>query len=770
MQYEPKEVEAPLRVVPSRQVAAAAQETEISTEVVLLDRIRTFWVFCLRHKLLLIFGGLVGAASAVYWLDSKQPIYRAEAKVIIQEKAPRVLSNVKEVVELGSGRGYQSALRFYESQYRFIQSSEVAEMVIDRMNLWNSEHLLGLDSPGNTLTAEEKRERLASANLAKVLANRVEVSPLKKTMIVGIAFSDPDPEFAIAVSNSVAEAYRDHNLNVKRRVVQDATRELKTLMDEWEQKYQAANQAIRAYESEHDLGTIPNSRKTNDERLATLSAELTRTRIDRIQAQSRVATLRRYKKLKNLGDIQAAELLRDPLLQQLKTQLAQLEADLAGLQSSYLEQHPKILELTQRRDSLHKSARQHITNLVKSVTKELKRVRKVESGLEKELEQARLSDRSIANIERGYEVLAEEEKQSQTQFEEIRNRYVETTMSVQVETNNVRVLETATSARVIWPRRRMVMAFAVGLALIIALILSGLLEYADSTIKSWEELQERMGLKVLGVLPVIEEEEEEEEQVGSDGEIVRRRFRDMFIHENRRSHVAEAFRAVRTNLLFMSTTRPLNSLMITSADPSEGKSTIAINTSVAMAISGSKVLLVEADMRRPRLRKTFGLDGERGLTTCLAGTGSIAEDVQHSDVENLHVLPCGPLPPNPAELLHTERFMTVKAEMESVYDIVIFDSPPVNPVADALVLGGKVDACLLVVRAHRTSRHALQNALRQLQDVGIPILGSVLNHREVPKNSYKYRGQGYGYGYGYGYSYGKGEGYGYESLEEEEVS
>jgi capsular exopolysaccharide synthesis family protein len=566
----------------------------------------------------------------------------------------------------------------------------------------------------------------------------------------------------------VAEAYRDHNLDVKRNVVKDATRELKNLMTEWEEKYLAASQAVRDYESAHDLGTIPNTRKANDERLSTLSTELTRTRIDKIQLQSRVATLKRYKKLKDLESIQAAELLRDPLLQQLRTQLAQLEADLAGLQSNYLEQHPKVLELTQRRDSLHASARQHITNLVKSVTKELRRVRNVEAGLDKELEKARLADRSIADIERGYTVLAEVEKQSQTQFDEIRNRYVETTMSAQVETNNVRVLESATNAKVIWPRKRMVMAFAVGIALIIALILAALLEYADSTIKSWEELQDKMGLKVLGVLPVIDEEEEEEVEVGSDGEIIRRRFRDLFIHKNRRSHVAEAFRAVRTNLLFMSTTRPLNSLMVTSADPSEGKSTIAINTSVAMAISGSKVLLVEADMRRPRLRKTFGLDGERGLTTCLAGTGSISEDIQLSDVENLHVLPCGPLPPNPAELLHTERFMAVKAEMESVYDIVIFDSPPVNPVADALVLGGKVDACLVVVRAHRTSRHALQNALRQLQDVGIPILGSVLNHREVPKNSYKYRGQGYGYGYGY--SYGKGEGYGYESLEEEEVS
>jgi capsular exopolysaccharide synthesis family protein len=215
----------------------------------------------------------------------------------------------------------------------------------------------------------------------------------------------------------------------------------------------------------------------------------------------------------------------------------------------------------------------------------------------------------------------------------------------------------------------------------------------------------------------------------------------------------------------MGTVKPIRSLLITSADPSEGKSTVAMCLAISLASSGSKVLLVEADLRRPRMSDTLQLPPKTGLTHALATGDEVTRHVQPSGMENMDVLISGAVPPNPGELLQTDRFRTILAACEATYDIVIIDSPPVLPVADSLVLSTLVDGALLVVRSGRTTRHALRHALRQLQSVNSPLLGMVLNFRDESSQRY-----GYGSGYGYGYGYGYGQPYSADQPTESEVS
>jgi capsular exopolysaccharide synthesis family protein len=282
--------------------------------------------------------------------------------------------------------------------------------------------------------------------------------------------------------------------------------------------------------------------------------------------------------------------------------------------------------------------------------------------------------------------------------------------------------------------------------------LAFLVENADVRIRGWADLEERLGIKVLGVLPVIAKE-------GKNSKTDALRNRDFFMHLNPNSDVAESYRTLRTNLLFMGTDRSLNTLLVTSAAPSEGKSTVALNIAISMAASGKKILLVEADMRRPRLARSFSMDANRGLSTWLAVGGTGDDHIQASSVEGVDVLVCGPVPPNPAELLHSKSFETVLAQMKATYDTVIFDSPPVLPVSDALSLASRCDGCILVVRAGRTTRHMLRDCKRQLASVRAPILGAVLNHQEQPRRHY-YRGGKYGYRYPY---YGYTGAYGYRT-------
>ena len=233
--------------------------------------------------------------------------------------------------------------------------------------------------------------------------------------------------------------------------------------------------------------------------------------------------------------------------------------------------------------------------------------------------------------------------------------------------------------------------------------------------------------------------------------------RDIFVHDHPKSQVAESLRSIRTNLLFMSADRHVKKLLVTSPSPQEGKTTVAANLAIVMAQSGSKVLLADTDMRRPRVHKVFGIKRpKKGLSTMILGESTAAESIYSTIVPNLDVLVCGPTPPNPSELIHTDTFKRVMNEVTEMYDRVIFDSPPVGVVTDAAILSKMVDGTILIVKSMQTTRDAAKHALNVLQDIDSVILGAVLNDLDLSNKKY---GQYY-YHYYYkkhGYYYGSGD-------------
>ncbi|MCP4197690.1 MAG: CpsD/CapB family tyrosine-protein kinase, partial [Proteobacteria bacterium] len=212
---------------------------------------------------------------------------------------------------------------------------------------------------------------------------------------------------------------------------------------------------------------------------------------------------------------------------------------------------------------------------------------------------------------------------------------------------------------------------------------------------------------------------------------------DLFIHEYPQSQVAESCRAVRTNLLFMTADNPMKRILVTSPAPQEGKTAVAINLAIAMAQSGSSVLLVDTDMRKPRIHRAFGQKRKsRGLSTMMVGESTAEESIAHTEVPNLDILSCGPIPPNPAELMHTDRFAGIAEELGQRYDRVIFDSPPVAVVTDAAVLSKLVDGTVLVVKSMQTTRESAKHAVGVLRDIEANILGVVLNDLDLTNRKY----------------------------------
>ena len=203
--------------------------------------------------------------------------------------------------------------------------------------------------------------------------------------------------------------------------------------------------------------------------------------------------------------------------------------------------------------------------------------------------------------------------------------------------------------------------------------------------------------------------------------------------------------------MFMAAAKELRTLVVTSAGPREGKTTVALNLAVAFAQSEKRVLVIDTDMRRPRVHKTFGIKAHVGVSTVIVGESTLADAVQKTEIPHLSILPCGPIPPNPSELLHHPKFKAMLLEAQETFDLIVLESPPLGPVTDAAIVGPQVDATLLVVRADKTTRDALKGMLRQLTDVHAHVIGCVLNGVDLSKGRggysgyYQYRREGYAY-------------------------
>jgi len=284
------------------------------------------------------------------------------------------------------------------------------------------------------------------------------------------------------------------------------------------------------------------------------------------------------------------------------------------------------------------------------------------------------------------------------------------------------------------PSLRVNMMVAGSLALTLGLGFVILIVFLDRSIKTTADAQLAGGTSVLGVVPALKE-------AGSIDD----HARDMYVHTHPNSPVAECCRSLRTNILFSSADKRLKTIIVSSPNPREGKTTVVMYLGTTMAQSGQRVLLIDTDMRRPRLHVSTGVSRQHGISDLILGAQNYDDVIKATEVPNLFVLPCGPLPPNPAELLMTKRFEAVLAELATRFDRVILDSPPLGAVTDAVVLSKIADGVILVARSRKTLREELRRAAKQIRDVKGQIFGLILNELDD-------RGSG-GYSY-YSYHYG----------------
>lgn len=711
-----------------------------------------------RKRRWMILAIVVAVPLAAWSIVSKQPkVYEASCSIVIDTTVPQYLgSQFKDAVEIESSwwtaqETLQTELKVLKS---YSQSVAVAKALCDKtLASRGNATVMSLFMPG-IRCSEQKDMDLA----ARMVDASVSAVPLRDSRVVSVIVQHADPEVAAVVANIDAQVYAERNLERRIGQSEGAASWLGEEYGDITSQLNAAEHALIDFKKQNGVLAVSVEDQQNDlaARHKKLSEELNMVQVKLLALKAQRDQYAQYHAEDPMNDV-APGVTDSPVMQRLKELYVDQFAKLVELRGKYLDKHPTVVAQEARVQAIRQDMERESKLATKNVEAQYQTLVKQEKDLRGALEATtrealQLEQRAVeySRLKRNYDRLAK-------LSEQVGGRERETSLAGHLRTNNVRVLDPAlVPTAAISPNVRMTVAGAAAVGLVLALGLAFLLELLDSTVKSQDDIEKVAGTTFLGVIPTIGSEASNvKPSVVPPGlsDLITTGSKDLYVMSHPKSAVAECCRAIRTNLLFMTPDTPARSLVITSAGRGEGKTTTAVNLAITMAQSGMRVLLVDTDLRLPRLHKAFGIPASSdGVSRAILGEVDVHSVVRETGVPNLYLMPCGAIPPNPAELLHAERFKSIVAELTATYDRVIFDSPPVGMVTDAVILSRLTEGTVLVAKERQTSKDALQRARRLLSTAGVNLLGCILNDLDMSKPG--------GYGYYYYSRYGYYAGYG----------
>ena len=679
------------------------------------------------------------------------PVYRSQVNLLIEKDAPTV-ARLDQMFQ--SQEGWYND-EFYQTQHRILQSRSLAKRTIDAMNLWEAPRLgngpqqqgrvsvsgivwgaidgaIGLakrpfaksDPPAQPLpieTASAGENAAQSARISEFLAG-LDIFPVRNTRLVEIRYSSTDPVFAAAAANALAAAYIQQSMELKMSTSKEATGFLSDRLEEQKKAVEESERALQDFKQKNGAVTIADGASSIAvQRLTDLNTALIKAKTERIAKESLYNQLQSMQAGGTIDTFPAV--LSNEYIQGLKSNLAQLQREHAQLSERYGENHPEMAKSRTALESANAKLTTEIAKVVQGVNSEYRAALAQEQSLQGALNAQRAEALGQNKMSVTYSVLQREADSNRQVYETLLQQTREAGISGERRATNVRVVDPAEVPRgPISPNVRADMTLAFIGGLLVAVGLAFGFEYLDNRIKTPQELKTHLGIPFLGMVPTVD----------------RGRQPNPLLDDGVPPNFSEAFKSVRTNVLFSSAEEGLRSLVITSAGPGEGKSLVASNLALALAQAGQRVLLIDADMRRPRVHEIFGGDQEPGLSNVLSGNAKTSEAIRKAKTAGLWLMTAGHIPPNPAELLGSRRYSDFIASLSAHFDWVLLDTPPVMVVADSSIVANQSSGVVFVVRADHTSRHAVRAAVEQLEAANAHLIGSVLNSVDLVKNPYYY--------------------------------
>ena len=702
-----------------------------------------YWRSITKRKWAILSLAAIVALLAGVVAYSLTPVYRTTATVLIEAGKVKVLS-IEDVYTNSQQREH------YQTQVEILKSREVAERTARALKLWEDPAVdprkveptwraramaaLGI----STVKTEWTQEELEKSTVARVMGG-LTVQPVRMSQLVMVSFESEDPVLAAKVANAITKEYIDSDRDSRFKLSQQVSSFLQDRLLSLREKLGQSEQALQSYREKKGIVNLGGSAQVLAGRqVGDTSDKLSAARSKRVELESS------YLQAKTASAAQVVEIpavMKDPTVASTLALLNAAKRNLTALQVNLGDRHYKVEQAQDEIAALHKLVAQQGEAVVAGLRREYEAARATETSLQQSLNAAEGSVQAVNREEFQLNVLEREAQSNRQLYDMFMSRAKETNLAGDVQSAVARVVDRAVPSSVpVRPNKRQIVLVAAVLALFLGALASLLMDRLDNTLKGGDDAELRLRLPVLTALPLIPNTD-------------RTHMARLFLDEAH-SHYAEGIRTARTGVLLSNLDTPNKILLVTSTLPGEGKTTVAVNLALAHAQT-KRTLLIDADMRRSQAGRALGLSaGQKGLTNLVAGNAAADECIYPVKDSKLLVLPVGDMPPNPLELLLSQRFKEALKLLSEEFEMIVIDSPPVELVSEALVLAPMATSVAFVVKAMSTPAPLARKSITRIQRAGGNILGVVVNQLDF-KHAQRYYGEYGGSSYNYG-GYGDG--------------
>ncbi|MDI9728285.1 GumC family protein [Stutzerimonas stutzeri] len=737
--------------IAERNLIAQRQDAD-DDEIDLLKLWQTIWY----RKWGIISLVLVVTMVAVLAVLAITPIYRAAATLMIEQKGAKVVS-IEQVYGLeGAGSEY------LQTQFELLKSRALAERVVRQLNLtthaefdprqqpeplidikgllanFDFNKVVPATMPGDLEDPEALTEAEIFDQVTRSFMERVTIAPQGKSQLVQVQVEMADAQTAAIAANALANGFIESQLEATMEMSMTATNWMNSRLGELRTKLKDSEDRLQAFREAENLVDVDGVTTISAAELSLTGDRMIDARRQRAEAESQYRQVQAMRGggWQRLATIPAV--LGHPLIQQFKTEQAKAQAKVEELSKRYGPRHPAMTAARSELSAAEGSLKGQVEQIVAGIERNYQLALANENSLRASFNANKSQIQDISRKEFQLRELQREVDGNRALYDTFMTRLKETAATADLETANARVVDPATvPTEPVKPKKTLIVAIAALLALFAGVGLTLLLDALNNTFKSTEEIENRLNIPVLGILPQMKVQE-------------RRELARMFTADTDKSF-SESIRTIRTGVVLSGMDHPHKVMVITSSNPGEGKSTVSANLAFALG-QMERVLLIDADLRRPTLAKSFEFPvGTPGLANLIAGTARLEECIQQ--VDGIDMICAGTVPPNPLELLSSPRFAKAVEVLKNKYDRIIIDSPPTQAVSDAIVLSTFADSLLYVVKSASTHIPLVEKGVGQLLQNNAPVKGIVLNQVDIKK------AKRYGYSYGGYYDY-----YGYSNT------
>ncbi len=743
--------------LPGYPSAPAGWSSSQTREMHLID-----YVIVVRKHLVLSLTFLLTLVTVVTIATFKmKPVYVATAQVEVDRETSNLLPFQSSSVDYG----YYDPDSYIETQAKVLESDTLALQTIKSLQLWkypefrsSQRTIAELDGISSSSQPGPNQAPLSRPAILSAFLGRLSVSRIPNSDLLKVSFESEDPRLAALVVNAHVQNFSEYQTQSRYDSAQRASQWLEDQLATQQAKMQQSEDARIAYEKQNQIWTVSEGQDLATQKLADLNTRLTAAQAERMKDEAS------YTMIKNgqVADSQAVQ--QNTVVQDLHSQQAHLQDQYAAALSKYGPNYPTVQHLQAQLDSVASSLKKEEEIVAQEITTEYETARKNEEFLQAAVnaQKSQASEQAQKMVQ--YNILKREADTNTQMYQSLLQKLKEASLSAGLRSSNVRIVDAAMiPPSPASPQK----ARDIGLAFIVGLVggigLAFFREYLDNTVKTPDDIETLTHLPSLAIVPSLPGSTyirpTSRMLKGADAQAARENGKRVALiaHEQPQSQIAEAFRALRTSLLLSRADQPPQVILVTSALPKEGKTTAAVNLAMTLAQLGDRTLLIDSDLRKPGIGKLLGTNGgpSTGLSSYLAGACDLP-GCTHSwpGAPELSVIPSGPIPPNPAELLSSQRLVDAIEALRQQYKFIVVDSPPIMLATDAVIVSTWSDGVLIVARSGETPKGAFSRAHELLGGVKCRLLGVILNAVNTAAPEYYYRYYPY-YGDYYGVERGE---------------